>query len=400
MLSLPKLRTDQQTIAKHPAKVKVLACGRRWGKTVLGGRCVMNVLAQHGRVAWIAPSYKNTRPLWRWASNVVQPAVKAGRMKINQSERVIETDKGGFLAIYSGDNIDSIRGEAFHLAVLDEAAMLGETAWTDAIMPTLADYAGDAILISTPKGRNWFWQEWVKAQDDGAHSMAFTAPTSANPLPTIREAAKLARERVSDRTYRQEWLAEFIEDAGVFRKVREAATATRQDERSAGHLYVMGVDWGRVNDATVLMVIDATTSEAVYMDRMLDTDYALQTARLRALAERFDVAQIIAEANSMGGPLVEQLLNEGLPVLGFQTTNASKALIIDGLALAFERGDIRIIDDATLIAELQAYEAERLPGGMIRYSAPDNMHDDCVIALALAWSAAATAGMEYVRFIA
>jgi len=138
----------------------------------------------------------------------------------------------------------------------------------------------------------------------------------------------------------------------------------------------------------------------VYVDRMLNTDYRLQTSRLRALAERFDVAQIIAEANSMGGPLVEQLLNEGLPVLGFTTTNASKALIIDGLALAFERDELRILNDAQMIAELQAYEAERLPGGMIRYSAPDSMHDDCVISLALAWSAAATAGMEYVRFIA
>ena len=41
--------TRSGAIAKHPAKVKVLACGRRWGKTVLGGRIVMEVLRQHGR---------------------------------------------------------------------------------------------------------------------------------------------------------------------------------------------------------------------------------------------------------------------------------------------------------------------------------------------------------------
>jgi len=162
----------------------------------------------------------------------------------------------------------------------------------------------------------------------------------------------------------------------------------------------MGADWGRTNDATVLTVIDATLRQVCYIDRMLDTDYRLQTSRLRALAERFNVAQIVAETNSMGGPLVEQLLGEGLPVMGFTTTNASKALIIDALALAFGRDELRILNDAQLIAELQAYEAERLPGGMIRYSAPAGMHDDHVMSLALAWSAAQNAGMDYMRFIA
>ena len=170
----------------------------------MGGRIVMEVLSRHGKVAWIAPGYKNSRPLWRWATNAAAPAVKAGRMTVDKSERVIETDRGGFLAVYSGDNIDSIRGEAFHLAVLDEAAMLGEGAWTDAIMPTLADYDGDALLISTPKGRNWFFIEYANALGDGRYAAAFTAPSSANPLPGIQRAFQRVRERVSDRTYRQE----------------------------------------------------------------------------------------------------------------------------------------------------------------------------------------------------
>ena len=53
--------------------------------------------------------------------------------------------------------------------------------------------------------------------------------------------------------------------------------------------------------------------------------------------------------------------------------------------LAFERGEIKIIPDPVLIAELQAFEMERLPSGMLRYSAPSGYHDDCVMSLALAW---------------
>lgn len=353
----------------------------------MSGTLALSVADHGGAVAWVVPTYKNARPTWRFCEMMTGPVAK--QLKINRTERVIEFPSGGWLGVYSGDNDVSLRGDAFDLVIADEAARLSETTYTDVILPTLADRDGTCFLISTPRGRNWFFLEFVKAQGDGTQAAAFTAPSTANPMPTIKRAAERARELVSDRTYRQEWLAEFLDDGGgVFRRVREAATAEHQDTAHPGHLYIMGADWGRSNDATVLTVVDATTRQVCYVDRMLDTDYRLQTSRLRALAERFDVAQIVAETNSMGGPLVEQLLNEGLPVVGFTTTNASKALIIDALALAFERGELAILDDAQLIAELQAYEAERLPGGMVRYGAPTGMHDDHVISLALAWHGA------------
>ena len=66
-------------------------------------------------------------------------------------------------------------------------------------------------------------------------------------------------------------------------------------------------------------------------------------------------------------------------------------MLFRSLAAAFEQGNIRILNDPTLIAELQAYEVDRLPSGMVRYSAPDSMHDDCVMSLALAWHGATLA---------
>ena len=346
----------------------------------------MEVLCQHGKVAWITPTYKNSRPLWRWSVGVTAPAVKAKRMSISQSERVIETDRGGLLALYSGDNIDAIRSEAFHCVVLDEAARLSEYAWTDAIMPTLADYDGDAILISTPKGKNWFWIEWLKGQQRGAEYASWQAPTSDNPIPTIRRAFKKARDRVPESTYRQEWLAEFLEGSGVFRRVTEAATAQRQEQPVTGHQYIFGVDWGKYNDWTVLSVLDITDKALVHLDRFNQIDYVLQAGRLKALAQRFNPVSIIAESNSIGEPVIEQLRRDGLPVTPFQTTNATKTAAIDALALAFEQGDIRILHDPVLIGELQAYAMERLPRGLLRYSAPEGMHDDCVMSLAIGWT--------------
>ncbi len=76
-------------------------------------------------------------------------------------------------------------------------------------------------------------------------------------------------------------------------------------------------------------------------------------------------------------------------VSGIQITNAIKTNLVEGLSLAFEQGQIEILDDPVLIGELQAYESERLPSGLVRYNAPDGLHDDCVSALMLAYAAGA-----------
>ena len=72
-------------------------------------------------------------------------------------------------------------------------------------------------------------------------------------------------------------------------------------------------------------------------------DGPLQRARLQALYERHGKPTIIAEANSMGGPVIEQLARDGLKIRPFVTTNASKAEAIEALALAFERGEIKML---------------------------------------------------------
>jgi len=385
-LALPRLRRDQWEIARHPAKTKVLSMGRRWGKTVLGGAVSLATAAHGGKVAWIVPTYKNSRPVWRWAEATTGNLRKHGGALPHRADRVIEfPTTGGLLGVYSAENPDSIRGENFHLVVLDEAARISEEAWTDVIQPTLADVDGDAILISTPKGKGWFWQEWQRGQMDGVTVKSWRAPSAANPNPNIQRAAALARERVPERTYRQEWLAEFLDGGGeVFRKVRDAARLQRVPPYDGR--FVMGVDWAMQSDFTVLVVLDAETRRLVHLDRFNQIDWALQRGRLKALADKWHVSRILAEHNSIGGPNIEALQREGLPVESFETTATTKPPLIESLALALERSEIALLDDAVLVGELEAYERTVSPvTGRSRYGAPDGMHDDCVVALALAW---------------
>lgn len=384
-MELPKLRADQLTIAIHPAKTKVLSMGRRWGKTVLGGTVLGNALAQHGRVAWIAPTYKNTRPMWRWLMMATAEDVKSKRMEVSRSDRTITTKRGGFLGIFSGDNIDSVRGEAFHLVVVDEAARIPETAWSDAIMPTLADYDGDAILISTPKGKNWFYHEWLRGVERNREIASWTAPTGANPNPNIKRAFHLVKDRVPADTYKQEWLAEFVDAGSVFRNIAACMNAPEcAPEQHAGHTIVAGLDLAKQNDFTAISIGCRDCRVEIARDRFNQVDYLFQVGRVKAICEKWGVQSLLVDSTGVGSPVLEQLQNDGLPAAGFVFTATTKPPLVENMALTLERTEWQFQDDRVWTMELEAYERTVSPTtGRSSYSAPEGGHDDTVMCRAL-----------------
>lgn len=317
--------------------------GRRWGKSVLGGVLTMNVLRQHGRAAWVVPSYKNGRGLWRWAQSIAGPMRRS--FDISKAERTITTHRGGFFGIYSADNADAIRGEWFHLVVLDEAARIAEEDWTDAIQPTLADADGDAILISTPKGRNWFWQEWQRGnRGDPQQIAAWHAPTAANPSPRIQKAAELAKTRVPRVTYEQEWMAQFVEDGLTLFAIDDIdhAATNAPDLHAAipGHQHITTVDVGRRRDATVINTFDVTNTAPyprVAFDRLERVSYPVIQQVIATRAKSYP-GQTYVESNGVGDPLIE---NTEAAIIPFLTTARSKMQALQALQLLFEQRHIQ-----------------------------------------------------------
>lgn len=382
-VTLPQLHSQQRAIWEHPARFQVVSAGRRFGKSRLASlRCV--VAAMQGRRAWwVFPSYPMAAVGWRMLKRL---AVQLPGVAMREVDRLIEFPSGGSVQIRSADNPDSLRGESLDELIMDEAAFMHEAAWTEALRPTLSDRKGRAVFISTPKGRNWFWRIWQLGQSGDPDWQSWQFPTTQNPFIDPAEV-EAARRNLPERIFAQEYLAEFIEDGGgVFRRVMEAAVAESEDMAQEGAEYILGCDWGKIADFTALAVLNTTARKLVYLDRFNQIDYSFQLGRLQALYSRFRPVSIIAESNSMGEPLIEQLRRMGMPVQAFSTTNSSKSAIIEGLALAFEQSALSILNDPVLVGELLAYEMERLPGGLIRYGAPQGMHDDTVMALALAWS--------------
>lgn len=351
--------------------------------------------------AWFAPTYKDLAEIWR----DFKTAYGEAGISSEQEKRIVLAG-GGAIDFWSMEDPDSGRGRRYARAVIDEAAKAShlEHAWTQTVRPTLTDYKGDAWFLSTPQGRDYFWQLYQKGLDPTETAFAcWQMPTRANPYidPAEIEEARLI---LPARAFNQEYLAEFLEDGGaVFRYISEAKGAARQSQAIPYHLYVIGCDWAQVDDFSVFTVIDCTTREVVYVDRSNHVDYLLQIDRLRALCERFQPDIVVSEKT--GNLALSDFLRRAtykretvdtttkqwitrestLPIHDFNTTNETKSEIVQALALAFERREIKIPDDRVLIAELEAFTSERLPSGKIRYSAPEGLHDDMVMSLALCW---------------
>lgn len=375
----------QRQILDEAKRYNVVACGRRFGKTELGRWLASSTAYAALPVGWFSPTYKDLLEVYKQTVRTLKPVIASS----NKMERRIELTNGGLIEFWSLDDEDAGRGRKYGRAIIDEAAMARylEYTWNYAIRPTLTDFEGDAWFLSTPKGRDYFYRLYQHGiNPDRNEFAAWQMPTASNPYikPTEIEAAQ---QEMPQLAFQQEYLAEFIEAEGaVFRRVSEA---TYSDTITPGEgRYVMGVDWAQQHDYTVLTVMDATTNTAVDIDRFNQIGWDIQRGRLAALAAKWGVDDILAEENSIGGPNIEALQNEGLPVRGFTTTNQSKHRLVTALQLAFEQGNIRIPDNALLRAELEAYEATRLPSGRWRYEAPAGIHDDMVMSLMLAYEAA------------
>lgn len=249
---LPPFLPDQQIVYDSPARFKVLACGRRWGKTTFCSIEAITCAMRGGRAWWVAPTYDLTRVGYRAMKQLVH---NVRGINIIKSERLFEFPGGGWVQIRSAHDPDSLRGEGLDLVVFDEAAFGLEEAWTDSLAPTLADREGKALLVSTPNGRNWFWRLWERGQRGELGWASWQMPTHRNPK-IKREELEQWQATLPEDTFRQEYLAEFIVRQGLIytefdERVHVFTTTRKRDEFQN---VIAGVDWGYSNPGVILVV--------------------------------------------------------------------------------------------------------------------------------------------------
>jgi phage terminase large subunit-like protein len=393
-IRLPYPHNGQQKVRNDAKRFNWLSAGRRWRKTTLVMAIAVENAAAGKSIIWGAPTYDQVRIGFKETHRAANSVAS-----FNQSRMEVSFPSGGVIYYRSLDDPDNVRGYTADGVVIDESADVAEDAWVAVLRPMLMDTGGWAWSVGTPKGRNWFWREHQKAKDD-QNSASWQVPTLGvkisekglerephpyeNPEVDFDEITNLYKS-MPEIIFRQEILAEFIDDqGGVFRRVQEAAILTPQ-EPQAGRQYVAGVDVASSIDFTVVSVLDVESKEMVYLDRFNRVDYPVLIDRLESVYHRYHLTSMVVESNSIGRPVIDELVARGLNIVPFTTTSATKQAIIQNLQSAFENGQILVLDEPVLVGELLSFESKRNASGSFSYSAPPGMHDDCVMSLAIAW---------------
>jgi phage terminase large subunit len=237
------LSLAQDSVAKNPARFRVVVAGRRFGKTHLSIRELCYHAKDPGKDVWyVAPTYKMARQIvWRKLKNKLQDLNWVA--KTNETELTIILINGSTIALKGADNYDSLRGVGLDFIVLDEFADIDPEAWYETLRPTLSDKAGKALFIGTPKGiGNWAYEIYQNTQDDAANWQSFSYTTlDGGQVP--EEEVQQARKDLDERTFRQEYMATFETFSGrIYYSFDRAANVRKYEGNTPDVLYV-GMDF-------------------------------------------------------------------------------------------------------------------------------------------------------------
>jgi hypothetical protein len=314
----------------------------------------------------------------------------------------------------SADNAEAIRGYGFNGLVIDEAASIPEDVWHYVLRPTISQTLGWAIFVSTPKGRNWFYDLFTRGLDPFEKDYAsFTFPSNASPYFPAEEWEE-ARRTLPDDVFRQEYMAEFLEDsAGVFRGIDACLIPPGAPSPPPAGSVVIGCDVAKHTDWTVLIAMELKTGRCLEIERFNLLDWPIQKERIAGFARKRR-GRLILDATGVGDPIYDDLRRVVPEIEGFKFTAQSKSEIVQRLSVAIEQRQVSwpgnrlpigsqvgqgvpaephppTVNCAlqtgnweVLTNELKRYEYRIGPGGQTSYGAPSGHHDDCVMALALA----------------
>lgn len=367
-IEVPELHKNQQVIYDSPARFRVVMCGRRFGKSELSQVEIVTNAIVGRSVAYITPTYALAKTFFDKLS-------KAVPFDSNRSDLTIQFPNEGSVQFFTGERLDNLRGRKFHMVIIDEASFIPnlEDGWLNSIRPTLTDYKGKAIFLSTPKGKNYFYSLYMKglAKEDGWESFKFS--TYDNPFIDFTEVDD-AKRQLPQVVFEQEYMANPAENAANPFGYQFISQCTFPISKAVPVVY--GIDLAKSVDFTVITGLDIN-GNVCYFDRF-QKDWRQTKQAILALPK----ARILMDSTGVGDPIFEDLQREGADITGFKFTSTSKQQLMEGLASAIQQKRISF-PEGPIKEELEIFEYQYTPSG-VRYSAPQGFHDDCVMSLALA----------------
>lgn len=372
-----KQKEIHNSIINESYKYYILNIGRQFGKTMLGINQMLYWAINHKgcNIAWVTPIYKQSKKVFDEMEKVTK---SSGLFEYNRSDLTIS----GFnsqIQFFSGERPDNIRGNTFDYLIVDEMAFTRPELWSEVLSATVLVKGKKVIFISTPKGKNHFYQLSLQPNYDNRYKY-FHYSSYDNPMIDAEDLEERKRS-LPKHIFEQEYLAKFIDNAsGLFKNVDSCVIKpAERTQKLFG-----GLDIGRADDYTVLTILNKNY-QMVYVQRWRQQEWSKIIDEVATKIREYN-AEIFVEVNNQGDVFFEMLQNKVYNnVQPYVTTTATKPIMIEDLAVHFENKDIGILNENWLVDELNAFtyiynEKTR----RVQYGAPQGVHDDGVMSLALA----------------
>ena len=397
--------------ARDWADTIVIKAGRRWGKGRFGFGDLMwaydQVLQLH-RPPDLVP------PFHAW---IVVPSFPQGRQPLNEllglmDEKIIDEKKpaewmvylkgndnwqnrSGLVEFKSAHDPDGLQSVGLDYLWTSESHDISQEAY-EKLIPTItsplrmAKSYHEGIPATYPE--HWFERAYVEAGRNPKQA-AFRKTYLDNPLLTDKQRAVIEshRETMSTLSWERMYLARYSANAGFFRHISECVAGDVIPGPIPNRTYVGGLDIGRTEDPTVLILMDAEDRKIV-QHFMWDSIYSWVTIRdtIKAITEEWNLRQIVFDATALGGKIAEDdFVSMGLPVEPYDFAGTRRIDLLERLAGAMERLTVSYPPIPTLIRQLRAMQPRQRRDLRIQISVPQGEHDDYIMAFGMALTACA-----------
>lgn len=369
-----RLHPGQVRVKDSGARFRSCMFGRRWGKNVLGIDEAMTTALAGQRVGWFEPTYKYFAESWRELCTRLAPVTKHK----DDAEKRLELLTGGIIEGWTCDTPDPGRSRAYHIVIVNEAGLIRGlwSLWQQSIRATLTDYEGRALFLGTPKGRTHDFSALHAQAASSAGWAAFRGPTAENPhIPCADIEA--ARRELPPKVFAQEYEGIPADDGGNPFGLDAIHACTAQAPLS-GTPVAYGWDFARAQDWTVGIALDKDY-QVVRFHRWQLEPWGETKDRVRLFTQ---TTPAWGDSTGVGDAVVEDLQRAGCPMLAVTFSKPMKQKLMERLARSIQQHQVKL-PAGPIVAELETFSYEYTERG-VRYTAPDGMHDDCVMALALA----------------
>ena len=225
----PRMQFD--TFHDRTERFACIVTHRRAGKTVACINALQRAAIECSRIrprfAYLSPFLKQSKTVaWDYLRAAMAPLRSLGAT-VHESELRVDYPRGEQVRLYGADNADALRGIYLDGIVLDEYADMDPRVWSEIIRPALADRAGWAVFIGTPKGRNAFFELWRRAQSDENWFSLMLKASDTGLIPA--NELELAKRDLSEEQYAQEFECSF--EAAVVGSYYGKLLARAEEER-------------------------------------------------------------------------------------------------------------------------------------------------------------------------